>query len=114
MEILIITLLIIVILSNLFIMSKIKAITNRIKKISEFCDRANNDPMDEGTDDELYEEAKKLIIEAGKASASYIQRRLRIGYARSARLLDTLEEEGVIGPAVGSEPREVYKKTENK
>jgi DNA segregation ATPase FtsK/SpoIIIE-like protein len=61
------------------------------------------------TDDELYEEAKMAVIEAGKASTSYLQRKLRIGYSRSARLMDMLEENGVIGPADGSKPREVAK-----
>ncbi|MDP3935238.1 MAG: DNA translocase FtsK [Candidatus Giovannonibacteria bacterium] len=61
----------------------------------------------EDVDDELYEEAKKLIIDAQKASASYLQRRLRVGYARAARLLDMLEERGVIGPGEGAKPREV-------
>ena len=60
---------------------------------------------DEG--DELYEEAKDTILRAGKASASLLQRRLRVGYARAARLLDLLEANGVIGPADGSKPREV-------
>ncbi len=58
-------------------------------------------------DDELYEEAKKLVVEAQKASASYLQRRLRIGYARAASILDMLEERGVIGPGEGAKPREV-------
>ncbi len=58
-------------------------------------------------EDELLGEARELVIEAGKASASYLQRRLRIGYARAARLLDILEEKGVVGPADGSKPREV-------
>jgi S-DNA-T family DNA segregation ATPase FtsK/SpoIIIE len=58
-------------------------------------------------DDDLYEEAKQTVIEAGKASTSYIQRKLRVGYARAARLMDILEERGVIGPADGSKPREV-------
>lgn len=58
-------------------------------------------------DDELYEEAKEIVIQAGKASTSYIQRKLRVGYARAARLMDILEEKGVIGPADGSKPREV-------
>lgn len=61
----------------------------------------------EGDEDELYEEAKQLIIESGKASASYLQRRLRVGYARAARLLDILEENGVIGPGSGAKPREI-------
>jgi len=58
-------------------------------------------------DDELLNEAKELIINSGKASASYLQRRLSIGYARAARLLDLLEEAGVIGPSNGSKPREI-------
>ena len=62
-------------------------------------------------DDPLYEEAKRLVIEARKASASLLQRRLRIGYARSARLLDILEERGIVGPGEGAKPREVYVQT---
>lgn len=58
-------------------------------------------------DDDLYEEARRVVIEAGKASTSYIQRKLRVGYARAARLMDVLEERGVIGPADGAKPREV-------
>jgi len=65
----------------------------------------------EGEDDPLYEEAKDLVMEAGKASASYLQRRLRIGYARAARLLDMMEARGVVGPADGAKPREVLIKT---
>ncbi len=57
--------------------------------------------------DDLMEEAKELIINSGKASASYLQRRLSIGYARAARLLDLLEEAGVISGGNGSKPREV-------
>ncbi len=58
-------------------------------------------------DDELFEEAKELIINSGKASASYLQRRLAVGYARAARLLDLLEEAGIIGPSNGAKPREI-------
>lgn len=58
--------------------------------------------------DELFEEAKQEVLRAGKASASLLQRRLRIGYARAARLLDILEEAGVVGPSEGAKPREVY------
>lgn len=58
-------------------------------------------------DDELYEEAKDIVIEAQKASTSYLQRRLRIGYARAASIIDMLEERGVVGPGEGAKPREV-------
>ena len=58
-------------------------------------------------EDELFEEAKRVIMEAGKGSTSYLQRKLRIGYARAARLMDMLEERGIVGPAEGSKPREV-------
>ncbi len=59
-------------------------------------------------DDSLYQDAKRVVIESKKASASLLQRRLRIGYARAARLIDMLEEQGVVGPADGAKPREVY------
>ncbi len=58
-------------------------------------------------EDDMYEDARQVVIEAGKASTSYIQRKLRVGYARAARLMDMLEDRGVIGPADGSKPREV-------
>ena len=59
-------------------------------------------------DDDMYGEAKETVVLAGKASASLLQRRLRVGYARAARLLDILEEKGVIGPGDGAKAREVY------
>ncbi len=62
---------------------------------------------DDSDDDELYGEAKKTVMEAGKASTSYLQRKLGIGYARAARLMDILEEKGVIGPSDGAKPRDV-------
>ena len=58
--------------------------------------------------DELFKEAKNVILQAKKASASLLQRRLSVGYARAARLLDILEERGYIGPGDGAKPREVY------
>lgn len=60
-----------------------------------------------GGDDPLYEEAKRIVFEAKKASASLLQRRLRVGYARAARLIDILEEKGVVGPAEGAKPRTI-------
>ena len=65
---------------------------------------------DEGDDDEMYEEARACVVEAGKASTSYLQRKLKLGYARAARLMDVLEERGVIGPGDGAKPREVLEK----
>ncbi|OHA20487.1 MAG: hypothetical protein A2849_00625 [Candidatus Taylorbacteria bacterium RIFCSPHIGHO2_01_FULL_51_15] len=62
---------------------------------------------DDEIDDDLYEEAREAVLAAGKASTSYLQRKLRIGYSRAARLMDILEEKSVIGPADGSKPRGV-------
>lgn len=70
---------------------------------SSIFESAENDEVD----DELYKQAEDVIMEAGKASASYLQRRLRVGYARAARLLDILESRGVIGPADGAKPRDI-------
>ena len=58
-------------------------------------------------DDELYADAKRTVIEAGKASTSYLQRKLGVGYARAAKLIDMLEERGVVGPADGAKPRSI-------
>lgn len=63
--------------------------------------------IDDEDKDTMYEEAKKIVIEEKKASTSYIQRRLKIGYSRAARILDELEEAGVVGPANGAKPREI-------
>jgi S-DNA-T family DNA segregation ATPase FtsK/SpoIIIE len=60
-----------------------------------------------GGDDDLFNDAADTVIRSGKASASLLQRRLRVGYARAARLLDLLEERGVVGPADGARPRDV-------
>ncbi len=62
-------------------------------------------------DDPLYSDARDLIMQTQKASASYLQRRFRIGYARAARLLDLLEADGVIGPQDGAKPRDILIKT---
>ncbi|MDO8598513.1 MAG: DNA translocase FtsK 4TM domain-containing protein [bacterium] len=59
-------------------------------------------------DDALLVEAKGVLTQAGKGSASLLQRRLKVGYARAARILDILERQGFIGPADGAKPREVY------
>ncbi|MFZ4648284.1 MAG: DNA translocase FtsK 4TM domain-containing protein [Patescibacteria group bacterium] len=60
-----------------------------------------------GDEDDLMEEAKEIVIKAGKASTSLLQRRLSIGYGRAAKILDMMEENGMIGPSNGSKPREI-------
>ncbi len=71
------------------------------------------DEGDGAAEDELYEEARAIVIESGKASTSYLQRKLGIGYARAARLIDSLEEQQVIGPGSGAKAREVLIKQED-
>ncbi len=66
---------------------------------------------DDEIDDDLYQDAKQAVEEAGRASTSYLQRKLKIGYSRAARLMDVLESKGVIGPADGSKPREVLSRS---
>ena len=62
------------------------------------------------SDDPLYQEIKDYVIDVQKASTSLLQRRFGIGYNRAARMIDELESTGIIGPAQGSKPREVYVK----
>jgi S-DNA-T family DNA segregation ATPase FtsK/SpoIIIE len=64
--------------------------------------------FDSGGTDELYEEAKRIVVQHQQGSISLLQRRLKIGYSRAARLIDEMEEEGVVGPPDGSKPRQVY------
>ncbi|HEX4075440.1 MAG TPA: DNA translocase FtsK, partial [Candidatus Acidoferrales bacterium] len=64
----------------------------------------------EEVDDDLYQDAVRVCCEMGRASTSTLQRRLRIGYGRAARLIDLMEKDGIVGPADGSKPREVLKK----
>lgn len=102
---------------------------NEIKRVVDFLKAAGDEPeYDEavverqggisvgggisGDEDELLPDAKEVVTRAGKASASLLQRRLKVGYARAARLLDLMEEQGIIGPADGAKPREVMIKPE--
>ena len=66
---------------------------------------------EDDVDDEVYEAARAEVMQSGKASTSYLQRKLRIGYSRAARLMDVLEERGVIGPGDGAKPREILDKS---
>ena len=80
-------------------------ITGENQKNNIFEATIDDEKMEE--DDDLYEDAKQTVLEAGKASTSYLQRKLGVGYARAARLIDMLEERGVIGPGSGAKAREV-------
>jgi len=107
--------------------AEIKKVVNFLKKedglengdeLSERLERDLQKPQPEkeaelSGDDNLYGKAREIVIEYQKASASLLQRRLKIGYARAARILDMLEENGVIGPADGAKPRKVYVKSED-
>ena len=65
---------------------------------------------EEAIDDDLYQEAVRVVCEMGRASTSTLQRRLRIGYGRAARLIDIMEKDGIVGPPDGTKPRELLKK----
>lgn len=71
-------------------------------------EEAADSQAEEGAEDELYDQAVSLVTETRQASISMVQRRLRIGYNRAARLIERMEREGVVGPADGAKPREVY------
>jgi len=87
---------------------KIQNLEDRVRKLEDFLGAFR--PFSRVLDpDEMLKNAKKIVMEHDKASASLLQRRLGIGYARAARLLDQLEELGVIGPRIGSQPRDVIK-----
>ena len=64
----------------------------------------------DGPEDPMYQEAVRVVLEMGKASTSILQRRLRLGYGRAARILDVMQRDGIIGPPDGSRPREVLKR----
>jgi S-DNA-T family DNA segregation ATPase FtsK/SpoIIIE len=69
--------------------------------------------IDDGEDDGVYEQAREIVIKDQKASTSYLQRRLKLGYSRAARIMDLLQERGVVGPQDGSKAREVLIKDES-
>jgi S-DNA-T family DNA segregation ATPase FtsK/SpoIIIE len=63
--------------------------------------------FENSNEDDMFKDAVRVVIDSGKASASLLQRRLRVGYARAARLIESMEDQGLIGPADGARPREV-------
>ena len=69
-------------------------------------DRAADGALEMDKDD-LYDEAARIVVQSGQASISYLQRRLRIGFSRAARLVDMMEMEGLVSAAAGGKPREV-------
>jgi len=94
---LLVTILVIVIINHI----AVRALQMQVKKLE------SNEDIGE---DALYKEAKRLVIENGKCSTSLIQRWMKVGYARAARLVDMLEDNGVVSAADGSAPREVLHK----
>lgn len=106
---LVLILLVVVLLGQRKLKIEFVDLKKEIKKVN-----AENESVDsaalafsKGDMEELIEEAKEIIIEYQKASAALLQRKLRIGYARAAAVLDQLEEQGYVGPPRGAEPREV-------
>jgi len=78
------------------------------ERIADILDSSNGPSfLEEGERDERFEEAVTLVLNTGQASASYLQRRLKLGYARASRIIDQMEQEGILGPAEGSKPREI-------
>jgi S-DNA-T family DNA segregation ATPase FtsK/SpoIIIE len=67
---------------------------------------------EEGEKDDKYQEAVELVLQTGQASISFVQRKLRVGYNRAARMIEAMEKEGIVGPSDGSRPREVLRKRE--
>jgi S-DNA-T family DNA segregation ATPase FtsK/SpoIIIE len=70
-------------------------------------DITEGESLEDNQEDDLYEDARNIVLTDGKASTSYLQRRLGIGYSRAAKILDALEAHGIVGPANGSKPREI-------
>ena len=99
------------------LIAELKQVNERLDDIEYKLDRLENaevyDPIlseiesNNDHSDSLLEEAIKLVIKTGTASASFLQRRLKTGYARAARLLDLMEEKGIVGPSNGAKPRDI-------
>ena len=89
--------------------SLLSEIQNVDEKVEDIQDKIS--PSDDIPDDELYKKALEITLQTKKASTSLLQRRLKIGYSRAARLIDELEENGIISESNGSEPRKVLAKS---
>jgi S-DNA-T family DNA segregation ATPase FtsK/SpoIIIE len=87
-----------------------------IQSFDHFHEGGGGDGAMESEDefDSLYEQAKDVVLSTGNASTTFLQRKLKIGYARAASLMDQLERKGIVGPAEGSKPRKIFaRKNEN-
>ncbi len=97
--------------------AEVEAITDHLRSLGKpeyiddeiFFDEDGEELFEEAVDDPLIDKAMEIIFAAGKASASYLQRRLKIGYNRAARIIEELERRGIVGPQNGSKPREIIK-----
>ncbi|RLB09948.1 MAG: DNA translocase FtsK, partial [Deltaproteobacteria bacterium] len=78
------------------------------KAIAEFSKPSQKEAHEQEEVDEKYEEALEIVKQTGQASISMLQRKLRVGYNRAARMIEMMEKEGIVGPSDGSKPREVY------
>ena len=87
--------------------SIIAEIERQTEMVSSNGKESSSDDLDDGEQDDKLEEAIDYVIEAGQASTSSLQRRLKLGYGRAARLIDTMEKMGVVGGYEGSKPRQV-------
>ena len=76
-------------------------------KVGELLVEMTGKTLSKDEQDDMFKDAVRVVVESGKASASLLQRRLRDGYARAARLMEEMEEQGIIGPADGARPRDV-------
>lgn len=100
-------------LKNQAVAHELDSITFDEKKDGGNPDAFFESMVEDEDSDELYEDARDAVVSAGKASTSWLQRKFRIGYSRAARLMDILEERGVIGPSDGAKPREVLIKKDD-
>lgn len=85
------------------------SVVGEIEKENE--DLGSSGDGDDGIDDEKYERAKRIVIDANRASISLVQRELHIGYNPASRIIDRMEKEGIVGPARGAGPREILVST---
>ncbi len=91
--------------------SQFTELITEIRRVGDIVESKKEDSYEEGVFDDLYDEAKEIVIEEQKASSSYLQRKLGIGYSRAVALIDALEKEGIIGSSDGAKPREVLEKS---